>query len=95
MPLAKRLELDGGSRRAIWPRGSPFFPAIELIENLPDDSVLCSHGDLIPEVMDALIRRGLEVVGEHDGRKGARWEIQRSGQQWRAHAEPPPDREPL
>ena len=95
-PLAKHvgLEVEADDRLA---EGRPFLPVIELVETLPDDSVLCSHGDLIPDVMDALVRRGLETVGSHDGRKAARWEIERhdAGQPWIAHAEPPPDRDRL
>lgn len=94
MPLAKRLGLDVEADERLA-EGESFVPALALIEQLPDDSVLCSHGDLVPELIDALVRRGLEVVGTPDGRKGARWEIERTTPHWRAHAEPPPDRAPL
>jgi phosphohistidine phosphatase SixA len=94
-PLAERVSLavEMDDRLA---EGHEFTPVLDLIAELPDDSVLCSHGDLIPEVMDALVRRGLEVVGVHDGRKGSRWEIERhDGRPSTARALPPPDRDPL
>ncbi|MCU1344364.1 MAG: hypothetical protein JWL70_630 [Acidimicrobiia bacterium] len=94
-PLAAAigLEVEPDHRLA---EGQPFAPVLDLLAELPDDSVLCSHGDLIPDVMDALVRRGLEVVGANDGRKGSRWEIERQdGLLARARAVAPPDREPL
>jgi phosphohistidine phosphatase SixA len=94
-PLAERLGVDVELDERLA-EGRPFAPVVDLVAELPDDSVLCSHGDLIPEVMDALVRRGLEVVGVHDGRKGSRWEIERQGgQPSTARALPPPDRDPL
>jgi 8-oxo-dGTP diphosphatase len=94
-PLASRrgLLVEPDDRLA---EAQPFTPVLDLLQELPDDSVLCSHGDLIPDVMDALVRRGLVVVGGHDGRKGSRWEIDRhDGQFTTAWAVPPPDREPI
>jgi 8-oxo-dGTP diphosphatase len=37
----------------------PFEPVLALLADLPDASVLCSHGDVIPETIAALERRGL------------------------------------
>jgi 8-oxo-dGTP diphosphatase len=56
-----------------------FFDVIELLESLPDSSVLCSHGDLIPETIDALVRRGMEVGSAPDWRKGSMWVLERVG----------------
>ena len=41
------------------------------------DTVLCSHGDVIPPLLDRLARRGLPVQGAgHDVTKGSVWTIE-------------------
>ncbi len=69
-PLAKELglevELDDDLAE-----GSGFEPVLTLLDELPDHSALCSHGDVIPETLRALERRGLEFVGLRDTRKGS------------------------
>jgi 8-oxo-dGTP diphosphatase len=70
-------------------------PALELLATLPDHSVLCSHGDLIPDVMEALARRGTVIDGPADWRKGSTWVLTREDRTVvRAHAVPPPDADP-
>jgi broad specificity phosphatase PhoE len=73
--------------------GSSYNTVLELIEQLPEGSVLCSHGDVIPAVIDALLRRGAELASEPDHRKGAIWELERErGEIVRIRAfAPPPD----
>lgn len=70
-----------------------FEGALELLSTLPDGSVLCSHGDLIPDTIGALQRRGCEIVGEPNWRKASVWVLQRNadGQVVEATAWPPPD----
>jgi 8-oxo-dGTP diphosphatase len=60
----------------------PFGPVIDLMESLPDGSVLCSHGDLIPETIDALVRRGLDIIGEPRWNKGSVWVLDRDEDGW-------------
>jgi hypothetical protein len=73
--------------------GSSYGAVLELIEQLPEGAVLCSHGDVIPAVIDALLRRGAELASEPDHRKGAMWELERDrGEIVRVRAfAPPPD----
>lgn len=54
-----------------------FSGTLDLIDELPDRSVLCSHGDVIPGVVDALIRRGMRVHGDATVSKGCVWTIER------------------
>lgn len=54
-----------------------FAPTLELLDELPDGSVLCSHGDVIPEVIAALDRRGCTIIGEPDWRKATVWVLTR------------------
>ncbi|MEQ1874501.1 MAG: phosphoglycerate mutase family protein [Ilumatobacteraceae bacterium] len=93
-PLASRL----GVATVVDDRlaeGAGFEGALELLATLPDGSVLCSHGDVIPETIDALVRRGCEIVGEPDWRKASVWQLQRSadGSISEATASPPPERD--
>ena len=52
---------------------SSFEGALELIGELPDGAVMCSHGDVIPATIEALVRRGMEVRTAPDWRKGTVW----------------------
>ena len=70
---------------------NPFEPILELLASCPDNSVLCSHGDMIPMVTDALERRGMVVTGMRDSRKASVWVLERqNGVIVRGHAWPPP-----
>ncbi|HAP76899.1 MAG TPA: hypothetical protein DCR14_12535 [Acidimicrobiaceae bacterium] len=54
-----------------------FAGALALIGELPDGSVLCSHGDVIPETIAALQRRGCAIEGTPDWRKASVWVLSR------------------
>ena len=43
------------------------------------DLVLCSHGDLIPEVLNRLLRNGMTVVGARGCEKGSIWSLETKG----------------
>jgi 8-oxo-dGTP diphosphatase len=90
-PLAERV--DGAVRaddRLAEDTG--FAGALELLGELPDGSVVCSHGDVIPETIGALQRRGTTIVGEPDWRKASVWALTRdaAGEITHATAWPPP-----
>lgn len=72
--------------------GNGFQGALDLLATVPDGSVLCSHGDVIPETIAALERRGCVIVGEPDWRKASVWQLRRSddGAVTEATAWPPP-----
>lgn len=40
---------------------SPLERSLAAIEDAPDNAVLCSHGDVIPDFINGLIRRGMEM----------------------------------
>jgi phosphohistidine phosphatase SixA len=89
-PLATKLgikvEIVG-----LLAEGKSATAVIELLTALPEDSVLCSHGDVIPAVIDELASRGMAIEGDPDWRKGATWVLERDGDEFvRAHALPPP-----
>jgi hypothetical protein len=45
--------------------------------------VVCSHGDLIPALIEAMLRRHMTINGPTGFRKGSIWVIERSSDgQW-------------
>jgi 8-oxo-dGTP diphosphatase len=75
-PIATRTDLDieVDDRLA---EETPFEPVLDLLHSCADGAVLCSHGDIIPEVIAALQRRGMVVRGEPDWRKATVWVLDR------------------
>ncbi len=61
-PLAEKLALEIEITEHLT-EAIHFGPALDLLTVLPDHSVLCSHGDLIPDIMEALARRGTVIDG--------------------------------
>jgi 8-oxo-dGTP diphosphatase len=77
-PLAARTGITLTTDGRLVEAGS-FLEVVELLESLPDRAVICSHGDVIPETVQALVRRGAELRTEPDWRKGSTWVIERTG----------------
>jgi 8-oxo-dGTP diphosphatase len=77
-PLAERLgtNIHVDDRLA---EDQSFEGALVLIGEVEDGAVLCSHGDVIPATIDALVRRGMEVQTPADWRKGTVWVLKRKG----------------
>ena len=80
-PLAHRVgcevelrdELTEGARAALM---------LELIRAeviLDGDIVMCSHGDLIPEVLNTLLREGMVVIGGRGCEKASIWSLEARG----------------
>ncbi len=64
---------------------------IGLLLDLPDRSVVCSHGDVIPAIIDSLTDTGMNIVGEPQWGKGSVWVLEREDDRFvSAHAWPPP-----
>ena len=89
-PLATKLGLSVEVVQVLA-EGEPAAAVVELLTALPDGSVLCTHGDVIPAVIDVLAFGGMAIDGEPDWRKGAMWVLEREGDEFvRAHAVAPP-----
>lgn len=90
-PLALALQRDVGTDERLA-EGDDFRGALELLTHLPTGSVLCSHGDVIPDTIAALERRGCRFAGEPDWRKASVWVLRRDadGEIGQARAWPPP-----
>lgn len=93
-PLGARLDLPVETDARLS-EGASLNDTLALIEELGDGAALCSHGDVIPDTVGALVRRGVELSGEPDWRKATVWVIDRDGGGGQASALPPPDRDPL
>lgn len=57
----------------------PFEPVLDLLSEVEDGAVLCSHGDIIPAVIKALVRRGMHVETPADWSKASVWVLRRKG----------------
>ena len=77
-PLADRLGVEIHDEPRLR-EGAPFEAVLELLGEVEAGAVLCSHGDIIPEVVQALARRGMEVQTSPDWRKASIWVLKRKG----------------
>jgi 8-oxo-dGTP diphosphatase len=90
-PLAIRLDTNviADDRLA---EEQPLAPLLDLLVEVPEGSVLCSHGDMIPDVIAALQRRRCTIATEPNWKKGAVWALTRkNGAFVSASAWPPPE----
>jgi 8-oxo-dGTP diphosphatase len=75
-PLGVRLRLDVHRCEALS-EGADLVGAIALVRSAPAGTVMCTHGDLLPEIIAAVIRRGASCISEPDWRKGVTWVLDR------------------
>jgi 8-oxo-dGTP diphosphatase len=75
-PLAARIGLPIETD-LVWSEGAEFESALQKLTRLEDRTVMSSHGDVIPELISALERRGMAIKGEPSWRKGAVWVLNR------------------
>lgn len=40
---------------------SPLERSLAALDDAPDNAVMCSHGDVIPDVLNGLLRRGMDI----------------------------------
>ena len=89
-PLGKAVGLPVVAHELLA-EGVDFIGTVDWMHTLADGAVMCSHGDVIPEVIDALERRGMEVSGFRESRKGSVWVLERRNNAFiGGHAWPPP-----
>ena len=80
-PLAEMHQLDVQPMRVLTEGARP-GDVLELLRAeapVDGDLVLCSHGDLIPEVLNRLLRDGMTVVGARGCEKGSIWSLETKG----------------
>jgi phosphohistidine phosphatase SixA len=90
-PLAEDLGLEIEHEPRLW-EGASVRDARLLLDEVGDGTVLSSHGDLIPDLLNHLIGEGMEAVGR-DCKKGSTWVLERTGSRYvRGTYLPPPKR---
>ncbi len=91
LPLAMKLGLEVRDDEALFEGETR--SAVELaleVAGKKGDTVLCSHGDVIPEVLRRLERHGLERNGDLQCAKGSTWRLDWDGERFtHARYEPP------
>ena len=71
-----------GAEVTVEPRlleDEPFEPVLDLLGEVENGAVLCSHGDIIPPTIQALQRRGMIVETPADWGKSSVWVLRRKG----------------
>ncbi len=75
LPLGDRLGLKVEEDDRLS-EGSSIEQSLAVARDAPDHAVLCSHGDVIPDLIAALARRGMELTNEPDWRKATLWTLE-------------------
>lgn len=79
-PLAARTRLDVEVHPALL-EGSSTGRTLELIRSFGDETVaLCSHGDIIPDIIRVIEVGGTRVHGPRRWAKGSIWQIDSDGE---------------
>jgi 8-oxo-dGTP diphosphatase len=72
-PLGQRLGLPVEPEPRLA-EGAPVMDVLRLTQEVADvNAVLCSHGDVIPDLLDALVQRGMRVKDELRWQKASTW----------------------
>jgi 8-oxo-dGTP diphosphatase len=88
LALARGLTIELSDALA---EGAPTADAVGLVDASSTGSVFCSHGDVIPAVIDHLRGIGMLIDGEIGWKKGSVWILERRlGRYIRARYAPPP-----
>ena len=90
-PLAERIgdEVEVEKRLTEY---EPVEPVLDLLREVDDLTVMCSHGDIIPGVITELERQGTDLRTPIDWRKAGVWVLKRNRKGDIVHATvwPPP-----
>jgi 8-oxo-(d)GTP phosphatase len=91
-PLAATTGLAIEEHEALV-EGADVRDGVSLLEGLAGtNSVLSSHGDVIPNLLDHLVRYGMELLAPFESKKGSTWVVDvEAGTHVRARYLPPPD----
>ena len=88
-PLAEQLGLKVEEHPALA-EGSDFDQSEALLDEVArTTAVLCSHGDIIPALLDRLNRRGVELNGD-DAKKGSIWVLEAEDGEFKTGTYQPP-----
>lgn len=76
-PLGRRMGLAVSVEDRLT-EDQPIDPVLDLLAEVIDGSVLCSHGDIIPATIEALRDAGTELRTPVDWRKSSVWVLKRN-----------------
>lgn len=76
-PLSKRMKVSIEHEHRLR-EDEPVEPVLDLLREVAEGSVLCSHGDIIPAAIDALRLNGTEIRTPVDWRKASVWVLKRN-----------------
>lgn len=76
-PLAKKAKLQVEIDKRLYENGD-VADMLEIAEEVEDSTVLSSHGDMIPELIKTLERRGMKIESKPDWRKASVWVVERT-----------------
>ncbi|MEX0989206.1 MAG: phosphoglycerate mutase family protein [Actinomycetota bacterium] len=72
--------------------GAATAEALDVLRVVPPGTVICSHGDMIPAVVEYLAADGLVIDGTTAWRKASTWILERRGGRFvRGRYVPPPE----
>jgi len=81
-PLASAIDVVIEENRSLLEGYDP-RDVVELLESLSSgNTAVCSHGDIIPEVIRLLSLRGMEIAGVTGNKKGAVWVLEHDGERY-------------
>jgi hypothetical protein len=75
--LAKKAKLHVEIDKRLYENGD-VADMLEIAEEVEDSTVLSSHGDMIPELIKTLERRGMKIESKPDWRKASVWVVERT-----------------
>lgn len=78
-PLARHLglEVEPDDRLSENRGAAGAMALLEEVAGVP--AVLCSHGDVIPDLLDELVRHGVKLADELRWQKASTWVLSRNG----------------
>jgi 8-oxo-dGTP diphosphatase len=91
VPLGERVDLPVEIDERLS-EDEPMEPMLDLLGEVSDGAVLCTHGDVIQGVIERLQSSGTKIGSPTDWRKAAVWVLQRDkqGKFVKAKVWPPP-----
>ncbi|MFM8906632.1 MAG: SixA phosphatase family protein, partial [Actinomycetota bacterium] len=80
LAVASDLEVRTDARLAEFANENvrPDTSLFDLLHSLPDRAVVCSHGDVIPAVIESLAGAGMRINGNAEWGKGSVWVLERT-----------------
>lgn len=80
-PLGEHLNIEVQTHPALLEGQSAEMAvhAARLLAKADTTAVFCSHGDIIPDMIQTLAREGMVIVGPRSWAKGSTWELTTRG----------------